>query len=61
MSSATSEPMLTDDDLDDWADSEVDDDNLKAVHPLDGRRRVENKLEDLRLLRETSEYDFDYL
>ena len=56
----SSETMISDIELDDWSDGEVDDDTLKAISDLDGRRRVENKLEDLRLLRETQEYDFDF-
>lgn len=46
-------------DLDDWAE-EDDDETLKVLQQLDSRRLVENKLDDLRLLRETSEYDFDF-
>lgn len=55
----SSETIISDIDLEDWSEGEVDEETLKAVSALDGRRRVENKLEDLRLLRETREYDFD--
>jgi len=52
--------IMSDVELDDW---EVSDDSDNAVSPLqslDSRRRVENKLDDLRLRRETSEYDFGF-
>lgn len=47
-------------DLDDWIDDDDIDEELDAVQHLDSRRLVENKLEELRLQRETSEYDFDF-
>ena len=50
----------TDLDLDDWDAGEEGDNSVATVYSLDSRRRVENKLDDLRLKRETSEYDFDF-
>jgi hypothetical protein len=47
-------------DLEDWVDSDHDDQELNVFQQLDSRRLVENKLDDLRLMRETSEYDFDF-
>lgn len=47
-------------DLDDWVDDDSVDEELEVIQHLDSRRLVENKLDDLRLLRETSEYDFDF-
>ena len=52
--------VISDIDLDNWEDSEEGDQTLSLVHSLDSRRRVENKLDDLRLRRETSEFDFDF-
>lgn len=52
--------ILTDIDLDDWEDSDDADETASLLQCLDNRRRVENKLDDLRLRRETSEYDFDF-
>ena len=51
--------IISDIDLDDWEESDEAAATAALVHSLDGRRRVENKLEDLRLRRETSEYDFE--
>lgn len=45
--------------LDDWSDDDEDDQDIDRVQHLDSRRLVENKLDDLRLMRETSEYNFD--
>jgi len=51
----------TDLDMDDWADADDDELDLdETLQSLDGRRRVENKLEELRLRRETSEFQFDW-
>jgi hypothetical protein len=44
----------------DWNETEGDDQALSIMQQLDSRRLVENKLDDLRLMRETSEYDFDF-
>ncbi|MGQ9425917.1 hypothetical protein ACXYTJ_05055 [Gilvimarinus sp. F26214L] len=52
--------FVSDIDLDDWVDEDGDDQELGMIQQLDSRRLVENKLDDLRLLRETSEYDFDF-
>lgn len=52
--------FVSDIDLDDWTDVDSDDGELDVIQHLDSRRLVENKLDDLRLLRETSEYDFDF-
>lgn len=51
--------FVSDIDLDDWTDDDSNDQELEVIQHLDSRRLVENKLDDLRLLRETSEYDFD--
>ena len=51
--------IISDIDLDDWGSEEDSDDTIALVHSLDSRRMVENRLEDLRLRRETSEFDFD--
>lgn len=50
--------IVTDIDLDDWVETDDDEETSALVECLDGRRRVENKLDDLRLRRETSEFDF---
>lgn len=47
-------------DLEDWVESDDEDQELNVFQQLDSRRLVENKLDDLRLMRETSEYDFDF-
>lgn len=47
-------------DLEDWVDADDEDQELNVYQQLDSRRLVENKLDDLRLRRETSEYDFDF-
>lgn len=47
-------------DLEDWSDEDSDDQELSLAQQLDSRRLVENRLDDLRLLRETSEYDFGF-
>lgn len=52
--------IISDIDLDDWEESDDDERTSRLLHSLDGRRRVENKLEDLRLRRETDEFDFEY-
>lgn len=52
--------ILTDIDLDDWAENDEADNRVSLVESLDSRRRVENKLDELRLRRETSEYDFGF-
>lgn len=52
--------FASDIDLEDWSDEDGDDEGLNLIQHLDSRRLVENKLDDLRLLRETSEYDFDF-
>lgn len=56
----SSDSSLVDIELDDWSDEDDDDQNLGLVQHLDSRRLVENKLDELRLMRETSEYDFDF-
>ncbi len=51
---------MADVDLDDWIDGDEDDGGLEQlISELDGRRQVENKLEELRLARELTEYSFD--
>jgi len=57
--SSESTTLISDIDLDDWIETDEDDDELLLVKDLDSRRQVENKLEDLRLARELSEYNFD--
>ena len=57
---SSNESLATIDELDDWSDGDIDENAVKVVHSLDGRRRVESKLEELRLKREVSEYDFDF-
>jgi hypothetical protein len=52
--------FVSDIDLEDWTDVDDDDQALSVLQQLDSRRLVENKLDDLRLMRETSEYDFDF-
>ena len=52
--------VISDLDLDDWEDTEEAGEAVSLVQSLDSRRRVENKLDDLRLRRETSEYDFGF-
>ncbi|MEX1033579.1 MAG: hypothetical protein WDZ30_09480 [Cellvibrionaceae bacterium] len=52
--------FVSDIDLEDWSDDDGDDPELAVLRQLDSRRLVENKLDDLRLLRETSEYDFSF-
>jgi hypothetical protein len=52
--------IISDIDLDDWEDAEDAGNAVSLVQSLDSRRRVENKLDDLRLRRETSEYDFGF-
>ncbi len=52
--------IISDIDLDDWDESDDDQETSRLLHSLDGRRRVENKLEDLRLRRETNEFDFEF-
>lgn len=59
MSSENHDSIASVEDADDWSDGDLDDDALRAIKSLDGRRMVEKKLEDLRLRRETSEYLFD--
>ena len=56
----SNDAIMSDIDLDDWEESEEDQENSRLLHSLDGRRRVENKLEDLRLRRETDEFDFKF-
>ncbi|MGI1677428.1 MAG: hypothetical protein K6L75_01740 [Cellvibrionaceae bacterium] len=52
--------IMADVDLDDWIDGDEDDGGLEQlISELDGRRQVENKLEELRLARELTEYSFD--
>ncbi|TQV84161.1 hypothetical protein FKG94_05725 [Exilibacterium tricleocarpae] len=50
----TLEPMV---DLDDLAEAEII--LSPTVKPLDSRRRLEDKLEEYRLRKETREFDFD--
>ena len=52
--------IISDIDLDDWEESGDDEETSRLLHSLDSRRLVENKLEDLRLRRETDEFDFDF-
>ena len=52
--------MIADMDLDDWEVGEDGEGAVVQLQSLDSRRRVENKLDELRLQRETSEYDFDF-
>ena len=52
--------IISDMELDDWDDGDGTEDSVTSLHCLDGRRRVESKLDDLRLRRETSEFDFDF-
>ncbi|MGH1472234.1 MAG: PA3496 family putative envelope integrity protein [Cellvibrionaceae bacterium] len=59
MSDASSSSVMNDMDLDDWIAEEDDNDLDQLVSELDGRRQVENKLEELRLRRELNEYSFD--
>jgi hypothetical protein len=47
-------------DLEEWVEADDEDQELNVYQQLDSRRLVENKLDDLRLRRETSEYDFDF-
>ena len=51
--------IISDLDLDEWEEGDDNDATVKLVPSLDSRRRVENKLDDLRLRREISEFDFD--
>jgi len=60
MSGASESSVMTDIDLDDWMDDDDDDGLEDLVSELDGRRQVENKLEELRLARELDAYNFDY-
>ncbi len=60
MSGAAESSVMTDIDLDDWIDDEDDDGLENLISQLDGRRQVENKLEELRLARELDEYNFDF-
>ncbi|GAB1266433.1 hypothetical protein NBRC116493_19630 [Aurantivibrio infirmus] len=60
MSSNSTNALISDIEMDDWSDSEDEDQGVSTFQDIDSRRMVENKLEDLRLLRETSDYDFDY-
>lgn len=60
MSNESTATIISDIDLDEWEDTEDGDETVSLMQQLDSRRRVENKLEDLRLRRETSEYDFDF-
>ena len=50
----TLEPMV---DLDDLAEAEII--SSSPVKPLDSRRRLEDRLEEYRLRKETQEFDFD--
>lgn len=52
--------FVSDIDLEEWAEADDEDQELNVYQQLDSRRLVENKLDDLRLRRETSEYDFDF-
>ncbi len=55
MNTETLEPLV---DLDDLAEAEIISSSTSAKH-LDSRRRLEDKLEEYRLRRETREFDFD--
>lgn len=59
MSDASSAAVMSDLDLDDWIEEEENERIEQLVTELDGRRQVENKLEELRLARELNDYDFD--
>ncbi len=52
--------IMADMELDDWEVEDGGDGAVASIPSLDSRRRVENKLDELRLRRETSEYDFDF-
>ncbi len=50
---------LSDDMLDMDMDMDMEDVEFKVDHSLDARRRLEDRLEEMRLNRELREFDFD--
>lgn len=58
MSGEIQQSLVSIDDFEDWSEGELDDDSSNTAKSLGGRQRVEKKLEDLQLWRETSEYNF---
>jgi len=51
--------LISDIEMEDWSDSQEDDQDATTSTGIDCRRMVENKLADLRLSKETDEFNFD--
>lgn len=51
---------LIDTDIEDWEEGDESTSSLILDKVLDSRRMVENKLEDLRLARELSDYNYSF-
>lgn len=56
----TTDSELTDMNLLDDDETENDDRSSVTISDIDARRKLEDKLEELRLLRDLKEFDFDF-
>lgn len=58
--SSTTNTIISDIEMEEWSDLEEEDQEVSNPKDIDCRRMIENKLEDLRLLKETNEFNFDF-